>query len=289
MKNVNRKGFTLIELLVVIAIIAILAAILFPVFAQAKVAAKKVVTASNIKQILLSSKMYMADSDDYFAPKLRIGFGPPNGGDPSNAMSFEKILYPYTKSWEMFTFPLDSRTRYTTPVGQFRRSFGVASHLFRAVQVRPGYWGSFVGKNSISETSVPEVANTVAIAEKRQKTSPSLNDPWNRDEWFYGIEVNNTRRDDLPNGDPSAPYGEINYAATEGAQFGFVDGHVKFFRLSGKRTTDGKLVGARLPGYAEKAAWWVGSPDPFWDRGLSCMDSGWAAADGDCPFPEGGS
>ncbi len=57
-------GFTLIELLVVIAIIAILAAILFPVFAQAKAAAKKAVSLSNQKQIGLAGQMYAADYDD---------------------------------------------------------------------------------------------------------------------------------------------------------------------------------------------------------------------------------
>src|SRR5476649_2558116 len=59
-----KRGFTLIELLVVIAIIAILAAILFPVFAQAKEAAKKTSCLSNLKQIGLASVMYEGDFDD---------------------------------------------------------------------------------------------------------------------------------------------------------------------------------------------------------------------------------
>jgi len=62
----KRKAFTLIELLVVIAIIAILAAILFPVFAQAKLAAKKTADLSNVKQISLGAMMYCGDADDYF-------------------------------------------------------------------------------------------------------------------------------------------------------------------------------------------------------------------------------
>jgi prepilin-type N-terminal cleavage/methylation domain-containing protein len=61
-----KKAFTLIELLVVIAIIAILAAILFPVFAQAKEAAKKTASLSNMKQTGTSFALYMGDSDDTF-------------------------------------------------------------------------------------------------------------------------------------------------------------------------------------------------------------------------------
>lgn len=62
----SRRAFTLIELLVVIAIIAILAAILFPVFAQAKTAAKKTSALSNIKQTATSIAIYSADQDDTF-------------------------------------------------------------------------------------------------------------------------------------------------------------------------------------------------------------------------------
>lgn len=63
---IRRRAFTLIELLVVIAIIAILAAILFPVFAQAKVAAKKTASLSNVKQMGTSVAIYLADYDDNF-------------------------------------------------------------------------------------------------------------------------------------------------------------------------------------------------------------------------------
>ena len=62
----KNRGFTLIELLVVIAIIAILAAILFPVFAQAKAAAKKTASLSNLKQLGTSVHLYVVDSDDVY-------------------------------------------------------------------------------------------------------------------------------------------------------------------------------------------------------------------------------
>jgi prepilin-type N-terminal cleavage/methylation domain-containing protein len=62
----RNKAFTLIELLVVIAIIAILAAILFPVFAQAKEAAKKSQTLNNTKQLAIATTIYITDNDDVF-------------------------------------------------------------------------------------------------------------------------------------------------------------------------------------------------------------------------------
>ncbi len=283
----NNKGFTLIELLVVIAIIAILAAILFPVFAQAKNAAKKIVSLSNIKQINLSSILYQADYDDYFGPKLRIGYGPAQGGgDPEVVQSFDKLIFPYTKSYGLWVSPSDTRTKFATPYGQARRSYALASNVFTAVQVAPGYWGSFVGKGALSTSGIPSPGATISFAEKRQKTDPSITDAWSKDEWFYGIELNNSRRDDLPSSDPSSCCGEVAYSFSNGANWAFVDGHAKFQPMNGKRLTDGKLIGTIFPGYAEKAAQWVGSPDPYWDTGMSCFDSGWAASDGDCPLPQ---
>ncbi len=67
----GRKGFTLIELLVVIAIIAILAAILFPVFARAKAKAQQTSCLSNIKQLTLGLLMYASDWHQYASPGQR--------------------------------------------------------------------------------------------------------------------------------------------------------------------------------------------------------------------------
>lgn len=90
----THRAFTLIELLVVIAIIAILAAILFPVFAQAKAAAKKTACLSNGKQIATSALMYATDHDDLFPSVYDTSNGGPDtcGGDPICTM------YPYTKN-----------------------------------------------------------------------------------------------------------------------------------------------------------------------------------------------
>lgn len=84
-----KKAFTLIELLVVIAIIAILAAILFPVFAQAKAAAKKTACLSNAKQIGTAAMIYSTDNDDQFPS---VYDGAPYGGDPIG------VMYAYHKN-----------------------------------------------------------------------------------------------------------------------------------------------------------------------------------------------
>jgi prepilin-type N-terminal cleavage/methylation domain-containing protein len=98
MRNHNR-AFTLIELLVVIAIIAILAAILFPVFAQAKLAAKKTTDLSNLKQMGLASHMYMGDFDDTIHP---VGY---YDEGPANFKTWYTLLHPYTKNGQLFKSP----------------------------------------------------------------------------------------------------------------------------------------------------------------------------------------
>jgi prepilin-type N-terminal cleavage/methylation domain-containing protein/prepilin-type processing-associated H-X9-DG protein len=96
----QRKAFTLIELLVVIAIIAILAAILFPVFAQAKEAAKKTVCLSNVKQIGTGLVMYLGDYDDT-VPRQAYWDWNPTGGWATGAggmHEWSEVVLPYIKN-----------------------------------------------------------------------------------------------------------------------------------------------------------------------------------------------
>ncbi len=96
----KKKGFTLIELLVVIAIIAILAAILFPVFAQAREQARATACLSNVKQLGLGLLMYTQDYDQRF-PTWNWGFfcnGGNNGAPRDSSAFWTMAIYPYVKS-----------------------------------------------------------------------------------------------------------------------------------------------------------------------------------------------
>lgn len=137
----TKRAFTLIELLVVIAIIAILAAILFPVFAQARTAAKKTVAISNQKQISLGMLLYLGDNDDQYPRRsgcepgsslngalnqgaiVRCG-GSAGFGHSMTWQTWQKYILPYTKSVDIFFHPLRQRdnTEWNTN-GQIRNSF----------------------------------------------------------------------------------------------------------------------------------------------------------------------
>ncbi len=108
---ISKRAFTLIELLVVIAIIAILAAILFPVFAQAKFAAKKTVDLSNAKEIGLSTKLYLNDYDDTM-PIFYAYNSDPTIYSPAAHHGTEVLLLVYSKSQEIFKSPLDTGGPY---------------------------------------------------------------------------------------------------------------------------------------------------------------------------------
>jgi general secretion pathway protein G len=116
----RRAGFSLIELLVVIAIIALLAAILFPVFAQAKFAAKKTANLSNMKQVGVAMALYMNDYDDAYpyatdasdkyAPQIWAG-QPQFQALIAQLPMMQEALDPYAKSQKIFECPLDTGTK----------------------------------------------------------------------------------------------------------------------------------------------------------------------------------
>jgi prepilin-type N-terminal cleavage/methylation domain-containing protein/prepilin-type processing-associated H-X9-DG protein len=106
-----RKGFTLIELLVVIAIIAILAAILFPVFAKAREKARQTSCLSNVKQIALGVMMYAQDYDEHLPIGWNVGTNGQCSGNVAvnnGQWTYRGAIYPYVKNTQLFFCPSGS-------------------------------------------------------------------------------------------------------------------------------------------------------------------------------------
>lgn len=114
-RNSGQRGFTLIELLVVIAIIAILAAILFPVFSRARESARRASCLSNVKQIGIGVMMYTQDYDEKYPLSIQkneqvvvIDGIPDASFSGDRAWYWYKMIYPYVKSVQVFQCPSSS-------------------------------------------------------------------------------------------------------------------------------------------------------------------------------------
>jgi prepilin-type N-terminal cleavage/methylation domain-containing protein/prepilin-type processing-associated H-X9-DG protein len=164
MKRHLNRAFTLIELLVVIAIIAILAAILFPVFAQAKEEAKKTQSISNLKQIGLAWTMYSSDCDDVL---MRVSVAGPGSKvtywwgsfDGVKLREEEGLIYPYTKGKGIQQDPSFSK-ELRTVLGQTGYGYNY-QYLSPSTYVPPTYTETPVAVNF---SQVAEVSQTVAFA-----------------------------------------------------------------------------------------------------------------------------
>lgn len=152
----RRNGFTLIELLVVIAIIAILAAILFPVFAKAREAARGTSCLSNMKQVATSLIMYSQEYDSSYPcadPGFAISMGDPNGefynghGAPGTAgyldymlnYSVRAQLQGYTKSQSIWKCPSDSACDPKGTIGKRIVSYHYSFNLARGAIIGSAY------------------------------------------------------------------------------------------------------------------------------------------------------
>ena len=115
----KRRGFTLIELLVVIAIIAILAAILFPVFARAREQARKASCLSNLNQLGKGLMMYGQDYDEMLMPAAVGTCGTPN------AAAWADVLVPYVKNVKVYDCPSSTRRMtFNSATNTFYRAIG---------------------------------------------------------------------------------------------------------------------------------------------------------------------
>jgi prepilin-type N-terminal cleavage/methylation domain-containing protein len=191
----KRKAFTLIELLVVIAIIAILAAILFPVFAQAKNAAKKTTSLSNTKQVGTGTILYINDYDDAMPPLY--WFNPIDLTLPTSQgfYYYPLLLRPYTKNDLIFLCPNDREddAQLRDPQGRGRfdsnssfrdyliganPSYGYNYRYLNTMSVSFSFGGrpvlSFSG---VSATSFNSPSQTLVFAEATMKdrTVPGVN------------------------------------------------------------------------------------------------------------------
>ncbi len=181
-----KRAFTLIELLVVIAIIAILAAILFPVFAQAKLAAKASASLSNTKQLATASMIYTTDSDDFFVAQYVDQTGP-WGWQETWVM---KTL-PYMKNYEILKSPTDTVPLVTAYNSGPKFSY-VANGLllgntgsgtfwlFRGVINTNGNGGStgWYERGIRSQTEIPRVAEAIMFGSRSAAKKGGDKDPY---------------------------------------------------------------------------------------------------------------
>ena len=201
----RRSGFTLIELLVVIAIIAMLAAILFPVFARARENARRSSCANNLKQIGIGMAQYFQDFDEYFPPAQ-----PTNAAAPGQGATFVSLLRPYVKSSQVFICPSGSRTlavaapavgdaRWNAPTPTWgsasQGNYGVNNNV---IGLSPA--GSPVG-TPFHQSNVPYPARTFLAFDAA---------------WYYGTG-------------PVDPPVDNAVRHLGGSNFAFCDGHVKFY------------------------------------------------------------
>lgn len=204
-----RKGFTLIELLVVIAIIAILAAILFPVFAKAREKARQSSCLSNVKQIMLAVMQYAQDYDEItplgYAGPVTPGWNDPNGR-----------LMPYMKNTQILTCP--------SMAGQTTLAYGMHSQWFSA-GVSLGSVPSPAGTVYLTEGGVPTAATAASGPDSWVWSTTchwQVNFPYN----YNSLTVNGAYNDTSQTYYPRRPWPTHN----GGGNCGFLDGHVKWIK-----------------------------------------------------------
>lgn len=205
----RRCGFTLIELLVVIAIIALLAAILFPVFSRARETARKASCLSNMRQIGLATMQYTQDYDESMV-KVYTYLGPGN----TNLVWWQDVLQPYMKSYQLVLCPSQRpSSSYTT-----NRPAGYPNPLLTS------YVGNNIYTNATGGPLFPPLrAGTGggrSLAEFEEPATTIL---------FTEVRVGNMELFDWSQTDlGSSP--TIDKRHLSGCNFAFADGHAKWLK-----------------------------------------------------------
>jgi prepilin-type N-terminal cleavage/methylation domain-containing protein/prepilin-type processing-associated H-X9-DG protein len=205
------RGFTLIELLVVIAIIAILAAILFPVFARARAKARQSACLSNMKQISLALIMYASDHDQLL-PYWCVW---QNGTDHDNLdVTWDVSINPYMKNSQLLICP-DNTFNGGGNTHQSGKKRGYAMPRYVAAQM---------------QDAPPNPVDTLLLAEKGAYLSGSYED----------AAVEHPKQAGFSELSPS----QVACRHNEGNTFGFVDGHSKWHKFSSGPWVANSWVGA---------------------------------------------
>jgi len=208
-----RRGFTLIELLVVIAIIAILAAILFPVFARAREKARQTSCLNNVKQLTLGLAMYIQDFDDT-TPRTYYYNRDPQPGEMSLAV-WQHFVYPYVMNWQLYMCPSAAGERTSSTYSSYyippttpavRCDYGLNRRL----------WGA-----KLSEVVYP--AATIIIADSKRADETTTYNGSNSWELYHTWHVSRF----------------IPARHNEGANIGYVDGHAKWHKMEKVLGNDG--------------------------------------------------
>ncbi|BDI32352.1 hypothetical protein CCAX7_44030 [Capsulimonas corticalis] len=232
-----QKGFTLIELLVVIAIIAILASILFPVFAKVREKARQTSCASNLKQIGLGIMQYTQDNDEVNPYAY--------GNDTHPDSSWCAQIMPYVKSVGVFSCPDDTYSRGAEDrdananliTGQAPQTTSYS------ITLAPGNNnGDWFGDWSFSRTKLAGItspATTIALSE-RWNAYHFIKVGWAQDNWCDDGEYLHGQ-----NGGPAGATGHSG-----GSNYAFCDGHVKWMRYEQTIQQQGSEKLATDPSYA---------------------------------------
>lgn len=209
------KGFTLIELLVVIAIIALLAAILFPVFARARENARRTSCQSNLKQISLGFLMYTQDYDG------RMPYYPYDADESPGVMG---KVFPYVKNEQLFVCP---SSRLTPPASPGMKHYFASTYGLPAVYDVMGYTAAltnlaFGGSTVVIMDSIPEPAITCLVAETAFLPPNTSKVGFDR---FSALDLSSSSFNGIT----------VLDRHFEGSNFAYMDGHVKWLKESAVR------------------------------------------------------
>lgn len=298
----RRSAFTLIELLVVIAIIAILAAILFPVFAQAKMAAKKTAGLSGIKQIALGTMMYQSDYDDTFAR----GSYPANPAEPDRYWyTWREITIPYIKSG-VDTNTADTWTngRVTARGGIWRlpgepgdSKHGITAHGVIFPEALYRYWAGSQHDEAPYGTNPPRASTSATYLNQPSRiiihSSQGVNPDWGNtgantmepDWWFHGGQVwppqftgpNSGAKNDNDRGpcdwDTNTACAMPRYRYNETGVFAFADGSAKTIKKGAMNWCVNMYVGKSHFAPSHSGDNWAWLYDTSWNAPCSAFAS----------------